>query len=114
MTISSRTPEGEPARCPLCNADIAIEPSIFIGDGTCPRCGQLIWFIQNRLDTRTFSRHGNGDLRDRALELISQHLGVDRERIANNPSFLTNLGADSLDTVELVMELQEELNIFDD
>ena len=114
MTISSRTPEGEPVRCPLCNADIAIEPSVFFGDGCCPNCGQLIWFIRAPDEARTFSLHGNEDLRDRVLNTIAGQLGVPREKVVNNPSFLDEIGADSLDTVELVMELEEEFNIFGD
>jgi hypothetical protein len=46
MTISSRTPEGEPTTCPLCLANVSVEPSVLIGDATCPRCGQLLWFVQ--------------------------------------------------------------------
>jgi acyl carrier protein len=114
MTISSRTPEGEPARCPLCDANIAIEPSVFFGDGTCPNCGELIWFLKAPDDTRTFSRHGNEELRDRILDSMAEQLGIPRERIANNPSLLSDIGADSLDSVELLMELEEEFNIFDD
>src|SRR5262249_32761549 len=44
MTISSRTPEGLPQRCPLCGADIRLEPSEPIGDAPCPHCGCLVLF----------------------------------------------------------------------
>src|SRR5262245_13785120 len=47
MTISSRTPEGEPNACPLCGHDLRLEPSIYTRDGPCPSCGHLLWFSEN-------------------------------------------------------------------
>ncbi len=49
MTISSRTPEGAPNRCPVCGNSICIEPSIPPGDAPCPHCGSLLWFAQSIL-----------------------------------------------------------------
>ncbi len=46
MTISSRTPEGTPNRCPVCGKSICIEPSIPPGDAPCPNCGSLLWFAE--------------------------------------------------------------------
>ncbi len=40
---STRTPEGELNRCPLCGAEVFIEPSWPPGDAPCPKCGQLLW-----------------------------------------------------------------------
>ena len=42
MHVSSRTPEGEPARCSVCGASFFLEPSIPLGDCTCPSCGSLV------------------------------------------------------------------------
>ena len=47
---------------------------------------------------------------DRVVNIIAQQLGVDRENIKPDSSFIDDLGADSLDTVELVMALEEEFN----
>lgn len=44
MNISSRTPEGEPNRCPVCGKAVRIEPSRPPGDAPCPHCGHLLWF----------------------------------------------------------------------
>ena len=44
MIPSSRTPEGEPNRCPVCGHIVRIEPSRPPGDATCPYCGCLLWF----------------------------------------------------------------------
>ena len=43
MTISSRTPEGSPWRCPMCGAEVRMEPCWPSGDATCPHCGTLLW-----------------------------------------------------------------------
>ena len=50
--ISSRTPEGEPFRCPACGAVDRIEPSRPPGDAPCPSCGQLLWFSAPKEDVR--------------------------------------------------------------
>ncbi len=42
--ISSRTPEGEPAVCPICDTAFTAEPSDPGGDAPCPCCGHLLWF----------------------------------------------------------------------
>jgi len=44
MIPSSRTPEGQPNRCPVCNSVVRMEPSTPPGDAPCPQCGQLLWF----------------------------------------------------------------------
>ncbi len=41
--ISSRTPEGEPFRCPTCGLVDRLEPSRPPGDVPCPSCGRLLW-----------------------------------------------------------------------
>jgi hypothetical protein len=43
MTISSRTPEGSPWRCPMCGSYVRMEPSWPSGDATCSHCGTLLW-----------------------------------------------------------------------
>jgi hypothetical protein len=48
VNISSRTPEGESNRCPVCGNVLAIEPSRPPGDAPCPYCGSLLWFSANR------------------------------------------------------------------
>ena len=45
---------------------------------------------------------------DRVINLTSEQLGVNAEEIKQSSSFVDDLGADSLDTVELVMALEEE------
>ena len=42
------------------------------------------------------------------VKIVADHLGVDEEKVVDEASFIDNLGADSLDTVELVMAFEEE------
>jgi hypothetical protein len=56
VIISSRTPEGERRRCPICGNDLRIEPSVPTRDAPCPTCGCLIWF--SSLPPREPSRLG--------------------------------------------------------
>lgn len=90
-------------------ADVVVEPSVFFGDATCPRCGQLLWFIQPGNETHVFDLQRTSEARDRVIDIIAEQLGADRAKIANRPYLFRDLGADSLDTIELVMELEEEL-----
>ena len=48
---------------------------------------------------------------ERVIEIVADQLGVEKEKITRETSFVNDLGADSLDTVELVMELGEEFDI---
>ena len=48
---------------------------------------------------------------ERVIDIVADQLGVDKEKISHETSFVNDLGADSLDTVELVMELEEEFDI---
>jgi acyl carrier protein len=47
----------------------------------------------------------------RIKEIVAEQLGVDEAQVNNESSFMDDLGADSLDTVELVMALEEEFEI---
>ena len=47
----------------------------------------------------------------RVKEIIAQELGVEQEKVTEEASFVEDLGADSLDTVELVMAFEEEFGI---
>ena len=47
----------------------------------------------------------------RVIDIVAEQLGVDKGKISKDTSFVNDLGADSLDTVELVMELEEEFDI---
>lgn len=48
------------------------------------------------------------NIEERVKKIVAEQLGVKLEEVSNNASFVEDLGADSLDTVELVMALEEE------
>ena len=48
------------------------------------------------------------DIAARGKNIVVEHLGVDEEKVTEGASFIDDLGADSLDTVELVMAFEEE------
>ena len=48
------------------------------------------------------------DIADRVKKIVVEHLGVEADKVTESASFIDDLGADSLDTVELVMALEEE------
>ncbi len=51
------------------------------------------------------------DIASRVKKIIVDKLGVDENEVTNEASFTNDLGADSLDTVELIMEFEKEFNI---
>ena len=51
------------------------------------------------------------DHSDKVKDIIEKELGVEREKLTAEASFIEDLGADSLDIVELVMEFEKEFNI---
>lgn len=50
------------------------------------------------------------DVAERVKSIVVEHLGVDEDKVSENASFIDDLGADSLDTVELVMAFEEEFS----
>jgi acyl carrier protein len=47
----------------------------------------------------------------RVMEIVSEHLAVAKDKLTRQTNFIEDIGADSLDIVELVMELEEEFDI---
>ncbi|MGH7507863.1 MAG: acyl carrier protein [Gemmatimonadales bacterium] len=51
------------------------------------------------------------NLEEKVKDIIVEELGVEREKLTSDASFMEDLGADSLDTVELVMAFEKEFDI---
>jgi acyl carrier protein len=51
------------------------------------------------------------DVAERVKKIVVEHLGVDAEKVTPEASFIDDLGADSLDNVELVMAFEEEFGV---
>lgn len=51
------------------------------------------------------------EVADRVKKIVVEHLGVEESKVTESASFIDDLGADSLDTVELVMAFEEEFGV---
>lgn len=94
MTISSRTPEGGPNRCPVCGHTFRIEPSRPLGDAPCPACAAV---VRDRRRGGTLLRPGGG----RPDRVGCRPTGVSPAAV--RAERLDELGLDSLDVVKLLM-----------
>lgn len=69
-----------------------------------------------RLSARGLNFHNEGlnrmsDILERVRKIVIEHLDADPEKVTEKASFIDDLGADSLDNVELVMAFEEEFDI---
>ena len=67
---------------------------------------QIVYFCNHKPKKQTMS-----DIATRVKKIIVDKLGVDENEVTAEASFTNDLGADSLDTVELIMEFEKEFNI---
>src|SRR5713101_4986302 len=111
MTISSRTPEGEPNYCPICKSLISIEPSHPPGDAPCPKCGHLLWFGETSSGMHCYDREAVTMILERLRRILAERLALSADDVTWSAPFLQEVGADSLDLVELVMDLESEFDI---
>ena len=50
-------------------------------------------------------------IRDRVVDIVCEQMGTTKDKVSEETSFINDLGADSLDTVELVMEFEDEFDL---
>lgn len=110
-TISSRTPEGRPNRCPVCGCELCIEPSQPAGDAPCPQCGVLLWFFDSPEGYRYYEASLAESIRNRLARHVERVLGVSPPATDSQAFLEKSLAADSLDVAELVMELEDEFGM---
>ena len=53
----------------------------------------------------------SNDVKQKIKKIVADHLGIEEEKVTEEASFIDDLGADSLDTVELVMAFEEKFSI---
>ena len=66
---------------------------------------------QGRASKQTGRGSDMSDTAERVKKIVVEHLGVDADKVTEGASFIDDLGADSLDTVELVMAFEEEFGV---
>tara|TARA_Y100000996_G_scaffold369010_1_gene315725 strand:- start:1604 stop:1864 length:261 start_codon:yes stop_codon:yes gene_type:complete len=57
------------------------------------------------------SKQKNDEILQKIVDIVVDKLGVDNEKVTEDAKFIDDLGADSLDTVELIMEFEDEFGI---
>src|ERR671911_1341879 len=74
----------------------------------CPRRGPRLRSLCRSNPIRNAEVGTMSDIVERVKKIVVEHLGVEPDKVTENASFIDDLGADSLDTVELVMAFEEE------
>ena len=88
--------------CPNCGFDAT---------GTHSGTGQTVESSDTPVSGAQRSAREAVSVEERVIDIVAEQLGVSKDQITRETSFVNDLGADSLDTVELVMELEEEFDI---
>ena len=71
----------------------------------------LSHFLFSLQAEKPYKRIEMSDIKSRVISIIVDKLGVEESEVTNEASFTNDLGADSLDTVELIMEFEKEFNV---
>lgn len=106
MEPSSRTPEGEPNRCPVCGKTVQIDPSRPPGDAPCPHCGHLLWFgpqeqhVEERKPVEQKSRFSE------QIELAQQRL---EELVQQEPRLLRQGDFTLVDFRKMVVRMRNQM-----
>ena len=66
--------------------------------------------VELNIRSLKWSGHTMSDIQERVVKMVAEQLGVKEDDVKTTSSFVEDLGADSLDTVELVMALEEEFD----
>ena len=67
--------------------------------------------INNLLKSNNFKEKDMSEVQDQVKKIVIDHLGIDESKVTPEAKFIDDLGADSLDTVELVMAFEEKFGI---
>lgn len=109
MITSSRTPEGEPRRCPVCGTETRIDPSESPGDAPCPACGHSLWFREISLseaDSQAIVVRFANDKMDESqrIEQIDRELNDTLARVVHN-KLLLNFDGVSFMSSDMISKL---------
>ncbi|HET6246125.1 MAG TPA: hypothetical protein VFE47_00355 [Tepidisphaeraceae bacterium] len=104
MVISSRTPEGELAKCPVCGECVLMVPSSCFSDAPCPSCGALLWFVRIGEENILVHRKPASAGRD-WMKILTGAIGDDDP--GDDASAFERAESDLVKLVELVMESED-------
>jgi acyl carrier protein len=66
---------------------------------------------EGRKETEDTRLAAHQNIREKVLDIVCEQMGASRDKVTDATSFINDLGADSLDTVELVMEFEDEFDL---
>jgi acyl carrier protein len=96
--------------CPVCAARVTVEPWAIFGDLRCEQCHTLLWYLHLEPRLRVFEHAKAGSIREQVIEFLSGRLGIDPEKLDESSFTFDDLGGDSLETIELVMKLEQKID----
>jgi acyl carrier protein len=97
-------------QCPACAGDLKLQLTAPLGDVACPHCGHSLWYVSLRSATRFFRPGEAETVQERLATIVAQQLGVSRDRVRADWTSLNELGADSLEVIEILILLEEEFD----
>jgi acyl carrier protein len=69
------------------------------------------FYVRSSITNPLGKEQGMSETADRVKKIVVEHLGVEADKVTEDASFIDDLGADSLDIVELVMAFEEEFGV---
>jgi acyl carrier protein len=110
MPLPTPTPSGVPNCCPFCGVLLA-DPPERSSHTACVSCGVRLWFTRSPSGTWFHDPVRVAPIRERVIRVVCENLGVNPEKITDATSFTEDIRADTLDLVEMVMELETEFGM---
>ncbi len=111
MSSPTRAPEVVVNRCPLCGSDANIDAAQKHGDASCPKCSGPLWYSKDPAGARLYKLSAVTPIKDQIGQILKDNLGANPDSITYQTSFVEDIGADSLDIVQLVMALEERFGV---
>ena len=118
LMTRQRLPKGTSNRCPRCRRFFRCKRPASVGSLNCPQCGARLWYRPNsgrllgietiRPGALFFDAQDMERERERIIEAIAKHSNLSPEYVRSKIALEDLLGTDSVDIVELVMELEDE------
>lgn len=84
---------------------------MLFGQIACPQCSVKLWYIAAADSARFFEYETSKDLQNRAISFVAERMDLDVDELSANPALLNEQDTDSLETLELLMDLEEELGL---
>lgn len=111
MKRSFTIPEGTSNQCPNCQSKVQVQPTSIFGEYNCSDCESKLWFLAAGDVPKFFDFVEATPLREYVIQFIAEKLELDYAQLVANPELLNTSETDSLERLEMLMELEEQLEI---